>query len=80
MINIWLLLGKSDIKRVREDEKEDPKNEKKKKTTWRLHLGRPSQTNEAIKKCETSAVQSARQCNVVHKHNVGRRVVEEEEE
>lgn len=53
---------------------------KKKKNTWRLHLGRPSQTNEAIKKCETSAVQSARQCNVVHKHNVGRRVVEEEEE
>lgn len=51
----------------------------KKQNWWRLRWGRTNQTNEAIKKCETSAVRSARQCNMVHKRN-GCRVEEEEEE
>lgn len=74
--NIWLLLGKSDIMGVRENEKEAQKMEREQQ----LRRGRTSQTNEAIKKCETSAVRGARQGKVVHKHNGGRRAEEEDEE
>lgn len=66
--NIWLSLGESDIMGVRE-------NEEKEKQRRR---GRTSQTREAIKKCETSAVRSARQGTVVRKHNGGRGAEEEE--
>lgn len=60
--------------------KKRKKVENEQQTAWRLRWGRTSQTNEAIKKCETSAVRSARQGKVVHKHNGGRRVEEEDEE
>lgn len=63
----------------RETEKQDKKNGEKKQNWWRPRWGRTNQTNEAVKKCETSAVPSARQCNMVQKRN-GCRVEEEEEE
>lgn len=50
------------------------KKEKKEKNTWTPFFARSSQTNETIKKCETSAVQSARQRSTVHKHDSGHRV------
>lgn len=49
----------------------DQKMEKKKENTWTPFFTRSSQTNEAIKKCETSAVQLARRHSTVHKHNSG---------
>lgn len=61
--------------RKKEKKRKRPKNGKKKKeNTWTPFFTRSSQTNEAIKKCETSAVQSARRHSTVHKHNSGHRV------
>lgn len=62
-------------KREGKRQKKGKKKEKRKrKNTWTPFFSRSSQTNEAIKKCETSAVQSARQRSTVHKHNSGQRV------
>lgn len=52
------------------------KEKKKRKNTWITFSTSSSQTNEAIKKCETSAVQSARLNSIVHRHNSGYRVAE----
>lgn len=51
-------------------------SEKKKwgENTWTPVFAGSGQTNEAIKKCETSAVCSARQRSTVHKHNSGHMV------
>lgn len=63
-------MGKKEAVRNR-GEKRHKKKGKQKKNTWTLFFGRTSQTNEAIKMCETSAVQSARRCSTAHKHNCG---------
>lgn len=59
---------------MRKKEGKKTKKGKKEKNTWTPFFSRSSQTNEAIKKCETSAVQSARQRSTVHKHNGGQKV------
>lgn len=57
-----------------EEGKKTKKKEREKKNTWTPFSTGSSQTNEAIKKCETSALHSARQRSTVHKHNGGHRV------
>lgn len=59
-----------DSEKERKKGKRQKKREKR-ENTWTPFFTRSSQTNEAIKKCETSAVQSARRHSTVHKHNGG---------
>lgn len=61
-------MGKRETVR-RKEKKEKVKKKKKRENTWTPFFTWSSQTNEAIKKCETSAVQSARRYSTVYKHN-----------
>lgn len=66
--------GKDNEKVRKKKMKKKMERKKKEKNTWTPFFSRSSQTSEAIKKCETSAVQSARQHCTVHKHNSGHRM------
>lgn len=68
--------GKKETVRKKEKVKKEKKKKvkTKRKNTWTPFSTRSSQTNESIKKCETSAGQNARQRSKVCTHNGGHTV------
>lgn len=67
--------GKKETVRKKEKvKKEKKKGKTKRKNTWTPFFTRSSQTNESIKKCETSAGQDARQRSKVCTYNGGHTV------
>ena len=65
--------GRGGKVRKKEKQKKGKRTQMKKENTCTPVFTRSSQTNEAVKECETSAVQTARQHSTLHKHNSGPR-------
>lgn len=71
----YLAVAKGEWDSEKEEKEKDKKEGvKEEKNTWTFFFICSSPTNEAIKMCETSVMQSARQRSTVHKHNSGLRV------